>query len=218
MAFASACNFAKSNVYTLYTKDCGVNYRQIKAGDRIPNTSLACEAIVHIPASPMVGESTFPVEFSGNVRVDVSVDYEYIITDPEKFINSAKYLGRTNSSSDEVETNKFESAENSIIDKRIKETVTDDLLTVNLINFNSSSFEDVLLGKMNKLLNERGIEITFISLVPKPTEQIAQAIDVATAMQIYKQNGIADVGKDVIANKAGASRITVNVESPTKKD
>jgi hypothetical protein len=44
-------------------------------------------------------------------------------------------------------------------------------------------------------------------------EQTEQAIDVATAMKIYQSKGLEEVGKQVIANKAGATRVEMNVKS-----
>ena len=52
-----------------------------------------------------------------------------------------------------------------------------------------------------------------MSFVPTPSEQTEQAIDVATAMKIYESKGLEEIGKQVISNKAGATKIEMNVKS-----
>jgi len=142
------------------------------------------------------------------------MDYEYEIVDPLKFISEAPYLSKTNSDGDEVsaDNSRFESAENSIIDKRVKDIARELLLDIDLVEFDQSEFEDTLLDVVNKALEKRGVRINYLSFVPTPSEQTEQAIDVATAMKIYESKGLQEVGKQVIVNKAGATKIQVNVK------
>ena len=123
-----------------------------------------------------------------------------------------------NSDPDNVSANnsKFESAENTIIDKRIKDIARELLGNTDIVDFDQSDFEEVLLDRANKNLEERGVRINYLSFVPIPSEQTAQAIDVATAMRIYESKNLQDVGKEVIKNKAGANRIIVNSDVNTK--
>jgi hypothetical protein len=78
-----------------------------------------------------------------------------------------------------------------------------------VVTFSPSDFEDLLLPELNKLLQPRGVTVNFLSLVPVYDEQTAQAVDVATAMKIYTSKNLEKLGEQVIANRAGASRIVV---------
>jgi hypothetical protein len=145
------------------------------------------------------------------------MDYEYEIIDPVKFITEAPYLAKSNSDADDVSSNpsRFESAENSIIDKRIKDIARDLLLNIDIVEFDQSEFEDTLQVQVNKALSDRGVRINYLSFVPTPSEQTEQAIDVATAMKIYESKGLEEIGKQVIANKAGATKIEMSVKPET---
>ena len=46
-------------------------------------------------------------------------------------------------------------------------------------------------------------------------EQTRQAIDVSTAMKIYESKGLQDVGKSVMIERAGATKIIIeNITTP----
>lgn len=217
-AVLESCDRAQANVNTLISNDCGQSWKLINPGDAIPKRMVACELKTTIPGSPMVGESHFKTTFANNVKAQIDLDYEYIITDPVIFITDAKYLANTNSDADDVSGNssRFESAENSIIDKRIKDVSRDLLNKVDIVDFDQSEFEDRLLTQVNTELAKRGVRINFLSFVPEPSEQTAQAIDVATAMRIYSSKNMEEVGKLIMANKAGANHITITTQELAK--
>ncbi len=217
LAFQS-CDHAQSNVQTLYTKDYGQTWKLIPVGEVIPKAVMPGEAKTTIPGYPMTGESNFKTAFKNNVKANIELDYEYEIIDGEKFLTNAKYLAKMNSDPDNISANnsKFESAENTIIDKRIKDIARELLDNTDIVDFDQSDFEEVLLDRANKNLEERGVRINYLSFVPTPSEQTAQAIDVATAMRIYESKNLQDVGKEVIKNKAGANRIIFNSDVNTK--
>ena len=210
-----SCDKSQANVRTLISNDCGVTWEIIPAGQTIPKRFTACELKTTIPGAPMTGESHFKTNFANKVKTNIDMDYEYEIIDPVKFITEAPYLAKSNSDGDEVsmDNSRFESAENSIIDKRIKDIARDLLLNIDIVEFDQSEFEDTLQTQVNKALSERGVHINFLSFVPTPSEQTEQAIDVATAMKIYESKGLEELGKQVIANKAGAAKIEMNVKS-----
>ena len=165
----------------------------------------------------MTGESHFKTTFANKVKANIDMDYEYEIIDPVLFIQEAPYLAKTNADPDDVSANnsRFESAENSIIDKRIKEDARELLQNVDIVEFDQSEFEDTLTLVVNTQLTKRGVRLNFLSFVPTPSEQTEQAIDVATAMKIYESKGLQEVGKTVIANKAGATRVEMSVKNPS---
>lgn len=214
-----SCDRAQANVQTLISNDCGVSWELIKPGEVIPKRVGACALKTTIPGFPMVGESHFKTTFANNVKAQIDMDYEYVIIDPVVFITDAKYLAKTNVDGDDVSANdsRFESAENSIIDKRIKDISRDLLGNLDIVDFDQSEFEDKLLEAVNKSLESRGVRINFISFVPEPSEQTAQAIDVATAWRIYESKHLEEVGKQVISNKAGANRIIIQSQSSSSE-
>jgi len=212
-----SCEKSQANVRTLISNDCGVTWEIIPAGQTIPKRLTACELKTTIPGAPMTGESHFKTNFANKVKTNIDMDYEYEIIDPVKFITEAPYLAKSNSDADDVSSNpsRFESAENSIIDKRIKDIARDLLLNIDIVEFDQSEFEDTLQVQVNKALSDRGVRINYLSFVPTPSEQTEQAIDVATAMKIYESKGLEEIGKQVIANKAGATKIEMSVKPET---
>lgn len=206
--YLQSCDYAHANVNTLITENCGVDWTLIKAGESIPKgVANPCHYKVTIPDYPMQGDSKFKVMFAENVLSTIDVAYDYTITSPIAFIKEAKYLGKTNSSD---VNSQFEGAENMVIDKRIKDVVRGLIATEDVVTFSPSDFEDKILPNVNKVLNPLGININYLSFVPLFDEQTAQAIDVATAMKIYKSKGLEVIGEKVMQSKAGAARITID--------
>lgn len=209
-----SCDKSQANVQTLISNDCGQTWEVISVGQIIPKRLTTCELKTTLPSSPMTGQSNFKTSFKNQVLTDIKLDYEYEIIDALKFINNAKYLAKTDADGDDVSSNssRFESAENTIIDKRIKDISRDLLANIDIVDFDQSDFENSLLDEANKLLSERGVRINFLSFVPIPSEQTAQAIDVATAWRIYDSKGLQEIGKEVMSNRAGANKIIISSE------
>lgn len=217
-ATLTACDRAQSNVQTLYTSNCGVSWELIKAGETVPKGVGMCSYKITVPDYPMQGESIFKSAFKNRVMAKIEVTYDYSIADARLYIGEAKYLGKMNSDSDsEVNSAKaYETAENSVIDKRIKEVARDLLLDQDIVDFNQNEFEGQLLDQVNKMLKPKGVIINFLSFVPIPEEQTRQAIDVVTAMKIYESKGLTDVGKSVTSARAGATKVEVTVQKDDK--
>lgn len=210
----SSCDRAQSNVQTLYTDNCGVSWKEIKAGETLPKGIGMCSYKVTVPDYPMQGESTFKSSFTNRVMATIEVTYDYSITDGILYIGEAKYLGKINSDSDdEVNSSRaYETAENSVIDKRIKEVARRLLIEEDIVEFNQNEFENKLETEVNELLKTKGVKINALSFVPIPEEQTRQAIDVVTAMKIYTSKGLTEVGKSVSSARAGATKVEVKVE------
>jgi len=217
-ATLQSCDRAQSNVQTLYTNNCGVSWKLIKAGETLPKGIGMCSYKVTVPDYPMQGESVFKSAFKNRVMAKIEVTYDYSITNAILYVGEAKYLGKINSDSDnEVNSAKaYETAENSVIDKRIKEIARDLLINEDIVEFSQADFETKLLDDVNKLLVSKGVKINFLSFVPIPEEQTRQAIDIVTAMKIYDSKGLTEVGKAVASARAGATKVTVTTE--TKKE
>lgn len=217
MLFAS-CDRAQSNVQTLYTSNCGVSWQLIKAGETLPKGLGMCSYKITVPDYPMQGESVFKSAFANRVMAKIEVTYDYSITDAIEYVGEAKYLGKINSDSDdEANSSKaYETAENSVIDKRIKEVARDLLINEDIVEFSQAEFEATLLNEVNKLLDKKGVKLNFLSFVPIPEEQTRQAIDVVTAMKIYESKGLTEVGRAVSSARAGATKVEVIVQKDEK--
>lgn len=214
----SGCDRAISNMQTLVSDDCGVSWQLIAPGDAVPARVGVCALKVTVPNYPMTGEAGFRTAFANKVLVNVSVGYEYTIIDAKKFLLEARYLGRQNSDGDGKENSvgNYESAENTIIDRRIREATSAMLLSQDIVDFDQGRFEDVLLTEVNKRLGQRGVELASIAFVVTPDNQTRQAMDVASARRIYKSVGIEELGDRIIVARSGAAQQTVTV-SPASK-
>ncbi len=213
---ASGCNRAQANVQTLVTNDCGQTWQIIKVGETVPRTIGYCSYTITIPDYPMQGEVKFKTSFSNRVLANVEVSYEYVIIDGVKFISEAKYIGKMNSESDDKTnaSSAYESAENSVIDKRIREAASTSLIQQDIVDFSQAEFEDLLLNKANEMLAEKGVKLSFISFVPIPEEQTRLAIDVLTAQKVYESKGLGDLGQKIIVAKSGSAKVIVTTETP----
>jgi uncharacterized membrane protein len=219
----SACaERAVTNMQTLTSSDCGRNWKLISAGDSIPRQMLACDLRVSIPNYPMQGGATFKVNFKNRVLVSVNASYEYTITDALKFIRNARYVGQQNSAADGAENGAgvYETAENLLIDRRMREIASDLLREEDIVSFDSSAFEDRLLEALNKSLEERGVQLNSIAFVPTPDVQTRQAIDAGAAIRVYDAIGLADLGKQMMVARAGASTVTQSntAAAPNKEE
>ena len=214
--FLVACDRAPSNVKTLHTTDCGQSWKVIKAGERVPNSIGTCDYKTVLPDYPMQGDTEFQAQFEGNVLVRVKISYDYEIVDGLLFIQEAKFLGKSGSAeaaSKGTNMGAFETAENVVIDVRLRELTTSNTLKHDIVNFNPSDFEDKLFESSNKELAKRGVHLNSITFVIVPDEQTRLSIDAATAMQVYKNKGLMEFGQRLAIAKAGAAKIEVHGSS-----
>ena len=208
-----SCNYAKSNQQVVVSKDCGMTWEEIKPGDAVPKAGInACYLKVVIPNYPMQGDSKFISNLKDRVRANVHIDYDYSIIAPLLFIKQAKYLGKANTDADNEEAigNAFEGAENMVIDKRIKDVAKAVFINADIVELDQSEMESHLLNESNKVLEPLGVHLNFITLTFDLDEQTRQAIDITTAMKIYESKGLQEIGKQVMTQRAGATKIIIN--------
>jgi hypothetical protein len=209
----TACSYSKSNQQVLVSSDCGVSWKQINAGESVPKGGLNyCYMKVVIPNFPMQGDMDFVANLMEKVRVKTVIDYDYSITGAIQFIKQAKYLGKANKDADDnaaLDPSAFEGAENIVIDKRIKDVAKALFINEDIIEMDQQDLENKLLIASNKVLEPLGVHLNFITLTFDPDEQTRQAIDVSTAMKIYKSKGLEELGKQVISARAGATKVSV---------
>lgn len=214
----AACDRAPSNVKTLHTTTCGQTWTVIKAGERVPNSLGTCDYKTVLPDYPMQGDTEFQAQFEGNILVRVKITYDYEIVDGLLFIQEAKFLGKAGSAeaaSQSTNMSAFETAENVVIDVRLREITTSGTIKHDIVNFNPSDFEATLFDEANKQLAKRGVHLNSITFVTIPDEQTRLSIDAATAMQVYKNKGMLDFGQRLAIAKAGAARIEIQGSTVT---
>lgn len=210
--FFSGCQYAKSNQQVVVSTDCGMEWKQIQPGSTVPKGGInPCYMKVVIPNYPMQGESHFIANLKNTVRATVHIDYDYSIVNPLSFIKQAKFLGKANvdADSEEAISSSFEGAENMVIDKRLKEVSKSILIESDIVDVDQSDLEDKLLEESNEMLEKLGVHLNFITLTFDLDEQTRLAIDVATAMKIYQSKNLEEIGKQVIPERAGATKVTV---------
>ncbi len=215
IGLTAGCARGSANVQTLVSNDCGVSWELIPPGKIIPARIGPCAYKVTIPDYPLQGETKFKTSFKNRVLASVEIAYEYSIFDGRVFIGEAKYLGKANSDVDDATnaSSAYESAENAVIDKRIRETTTEMLINEDIVEFSQGEFEDALLVGVNERLKDKGVRLNFISFVPTPEEQTRLAIDMMTAMKVYESKGLGDLGKAVATARAGAPHIQMQCGS-----
>lgn len=215
-----SCNYTKSNQQVVVSEDCGMTWKKINIGEAVPKGGLnMCYMKVVVPNFPMQGEATFISNLKDKVRANVHIDYDYSIVDPLAFIKQAKFLGKANVDADNEEAigKSFEMAENMVIDKRIKDVAKRIFVDEDIVELDQSEIENHLSAESNKVLEQLGVHLNFITLSFDLDEQTRQAIDVSTAMKIYESKGLADLGKQVMSQRAGATRITVENKTEAVK-
>jgi hypothetical protein len=220
---AVGCNYAKSSQQVVVSDDCGMTWKKINAGDAVPKGTMnACYMKVVMPNYPMQGDSKFISNFKDRVRAEVHIDYDYSIIEPLAFIKQAKYLGKANTDADSdgaLDPGAFEGAENMVIDKRIRDISKGIMLSEDIVELEQADLEQTLQTEANKVLEPLGVRLNFITLTFDLDEQTRQAIDISTAMKIYESKGLSDIGKQVMAARAGAPKITIeNKTTPVVTD
>lgn len=217
----TSCDRAPSNVKTMQTTDCGVTWTLIKAGERVPSTATnPCGYNTVLPDYPMQGDVEFLAQFTGNILVKVKISYDYEIKDGLKFLKIAKFLGKSSPTAAQasVLTNMpaFEAAENMVIDTVLREQATSRTLTRDIVTFNPSAFEDELFKLVNTALEERGVVLNNMTFVTIVEDQTRMAIDAATAMQVYQNKGMTELGKQLVIARAGATQVTIHTTTQKK--
>jgi len=161
----------------------------------------------------MAGDARFKTQFAKGVLSTAGLSYTYSITNPVAFVSEARYLGKMGGSleiSAESVGARFEVAENIIIDKLLREITVDLTREMEIVDANTALIEDAIFEKSKATLDKRGVTLADLALVIENDDQTRLAIDAATAVRVYTAAGIPEVGKQIMAARAGATQITVH--------
>lgn len=223
----TGCQKVKTNQQVLISGNCGESWRSIPRGEGVPTAfGNPCFMRVSLPNYPMQGDMKFVANMEGRVRVETVIDYDYSIVDAMLFIQQAKFLGKDTSRTVEPDTDEtertepsqpaMEQAENAVIDKRIKDVAKEYFVSKNIVDLDQLKAEDELLSLTNKELAPYGVKLNFITLTLDLDAQTRQAVDIASALKIYKSGGLENIAEKAIVARAGASNIHVELKERNK--
>ena len=217
----SASSRAPSNVHVVSTTDCGASWVKLDTGKTIPkHAGNPCGFTVSLPNWPMAGDVDFKTQFAKGVLANARISYTYTISNPTAFIDGARYLGKMGGDleiSAESVGNRYEMAENVVIDKFLRDVVNEITRDLDVVDANPAVLEDNTLKAVQAELERRGVTLADMAIVITNGEQTQLAIDAATAIRVYNAAGIPDLGKQIMAARAGATQITVN-SAPQQQD
>lgn len=211
-----SCTYAKMNQIVVYSEDCGVNWKQVPAGSRVPSgTGQVCFVQETMPGYEMQGDMDFYVLFKDQVKVKIRLTYSYMIEDPILFMKSAKKLGKTNATADEAQDDneRFEGAENRVIEIKIKKVTSDEFPKEDVVAHDMNALELVYVELVNNELKSRGVHITTFEMVPDFQPLTQQAIDAANADRIYTAKNMQEFGRQITIARAGATQINIDKSS-----
>lgn len=212
-ALLQGCSYSKSNQIVLYSEDCGVNWKQVSVGSRVPASGLnPCFIKETMPGFEMQGDMDYYVLFKDQVKVKIRLNYSYLIEDPLLFMKQAKKLGKSNADADAAQDDneRFEGAENRVIETRIKAVTSDQFPKEDVVAHDINALELAYIELVNNELKSRGVRLTTFEMVPDFQPLTQQAIDAANADRIYQAKNMQDFGRQITIARAGATQITVN--------
>lgn len=206
----SCRSIVNPNEWVVSTANCWNTIVVTKAGDAIPRLTLSCDRMVILPATFMAADFTVETKFENRVAGTVNLTYQWRISDPIKFIASAKSITSSPTDGDKkIEASALEVIENSVVDKMIIDVIRE--YTPNKsAGLDELTVEKDIFELCKTRFNDRGVEFTSMSVNINFSPQIEEALDVISALKFYESNGEKELGKEVIRAKAGAANIQTN--------
>lgn len=198
------------NEWVIATTTCWNDMWVLEAGEAIPRLYTPCDRMIILPASYLSADFETETKFKNRVAGIVNITYRWRISDPTLFIQTAKSVISSPTSGDKkIDPDALEAIENSVVDKMLIDVVRE--YTPNKdAGIDELQVEKDLQGICSQKMGERGVEFANMSVNITFTEQIEQALDVSSALEVYKAKGIEEFGKQVILEKAGAPTIILN--------
>lgn len=203
----SCRSIVNPNEWVVSTATCWNTMSVTKAGDVIPRLTLSCDRMIILPATFMAADFMVETKFENRVAGTVNLTYQWRISDPIKFIASAKSITSSPTSDDnKIDPNALEVIENSVVDKMIIDVIRE--YTPN----KSAGLDELTIEKevFNLCLNrfaDRGVEFASMSVNVTFSPQIEEALDAMSAIKFYEANNEKDLGRDIIRAKAGSANI-----------
>lgn len=210
-ALISCRSIVNPNEWVVSTPNCWNTMSVTKAGEAIPRLTLNCDRMVILPATFMAADFMVETKFENRVAGTVNLTYQWRISDPIKFIASAKSITSSPTDGDKkIEATALEIIENSVVDKMIIDVIRE--YTPNKsAGLDELTIEKDIFELCKNRFNDRGVEFTSMSVNINFSPQIEEALDVISALKFYESNGEKELGKEVIRAKAGAANIQTHL-------
>lgn len=211
--FAVSCRpTVNPNEWVITTATCWNTMTVSKAGDAFPKLFTTCDRAIVLPATEMSAEIQTETKFANRVAGNVSITYQWRISDPLAFIRSAKsVVSSPTDDSHKIDPNALEVIENAVVDK-----ILIDIIREYTPNKLAGTDELTIEKDLNKLVEsqiaERGVQFSNMSVNVNFSPQTEEALDVISALKFYQQNGEEELGRKVIVEKAGAANISTTKE------
>lgn len=206
------------NEWVITTATCWNTMTVSKAGDIFPKLYTTCDRAIVLPATEMSAEIQTETKFANRVAGNVSIAYQWRISDPLAFIRSAKsVVSSPTDDNHKIDPNALEVIENAVVDK-----ILIDIIREYTPNKLAGTDELTIEKDLNKLVEsqiaERGVEFSNMSVNVNFSPQTEEALDVISALKFYQQNGEEELGRKVIVEKAGATSITTQLQISLPKE
>lgn len=215
--FLSSCNGCQkvpANKFVLNSENYGKNWRTLGPDETVPKCRMAGCYNVFLPATVMVGDlsSIQRIGAAGkSAKAKFFITYQWEISDPLLFVKEAKEL----KDGDYTNDGSLEFIEGRLVDKHFHDLMGPILTKEPSVkDFDAVIFERIFLSIINEDLKKFGINILNTSFVVEFGPQLETAIDVAQALEFYESIGEKELGRDVITQQAGATKVNVEVRSP----
>jgi len=197
------------NEWVVSTGTCWNTMSVTKAGDMVPRLLTACDRMVILPATELAADFTCETKFDQRVAGQINITYQWRISDPITFIQSAKSVTSSATSDDfKINPDALEAIENSVVDKMLIDLIREYTPTKSA-GIDEKLVEDDLNALSKTKFASRGVEIFNMSANINFSPQTEEALDVISALKFYESNGEKELGREVIRAKAGATTITV---------
>ena len=197
--------------WVVSTATCWNTMTVSKAGNLIPRLITTCDRIVILPATELAAEFKTETKFAQRVAGTIEITYQWRITNPIEFINSAKSItSSATSEGHKIDPNALEAIENAIVDKLLINLVREYTPTVAPTDIDELKIEKHLQELAKEGFTDRGVEFNNLSVNVNLSPQAEEALDVISALNFYKENGQEELGRKIIEAKAGATKIVIN--------
>lgn len=213
LLFLCSCNGCEkipANQIVLNTDNYGQSWRILGKNETVPRCHMAGCYNIKLPATTMTGglNSIQRIGKPGSsAKVNMLYSYMWEISDPLAFIAEAKEL---RGGGDYLTDESLEGVENRMLDKIFHDISAEILDEEDVIHFDPALFELRLTNAVNEAARKYGVRITAVSVVPEFGDQLETALDAAQALELYRSIDEAELGKEIIKAKAGATNITIS--------
>lgn len=198
------------NEWVVSTSTCWNEMNVLKAGQPIPRLITTCDRIVILPATELSAEFKTETKFAKRLAGVVELTYQWRITDPIKFVSSAKSIVSSPTMDGyKIDPNNLESVENAVVDKLLINLIREYTPKIDPSDINELEMERELQTISDSDFVDRGIEFSNLSVNVNLSPQAEEALDVISALNFYRENGEEELGRKIIEAKAGATNIII---------